>query len=398
MTSRERVLCALAHEEPDRVPVFFGTSGVTTMLVPAYDRLKAHLGLAGETISFWRAMQYAIIDEEVLQRFGSDGRMLVPGPAPARNERELADDGFVDGWGISWRRTAGGFYYESFDPPLARVGIDDIDAYPWPDLAHPSRFVGLEEKARAIQAEGYAVVGLSGASPFETCGMLRGLENWMVDLAADPGFAIALLKRVNDLQLTALEALLREAGPLLDLVVISDDLASQSAPLISPTMYRELIKPFHAELIAAIRRGSQAKVFYHSCGNVRLLIEDLIEVGVDVLNPVQVSSAGLEDTGRLKQDFGRRISFCGAIDTQSVLPCGTPAEVRAEVRRRIADLAPGGGYLLAAVHCIQPDVPTENVIAMFEEAHAAGIYPISAVAAVRPQGNNVGRNINGKQA
>jgi len=376
MTSRERVLCTLEHEEPDRVPIFFGTSGVTTMLASAYDRLKSSLGLGGETEVFWRALQYAVLDEDVMRRFGSDGRMLAPGPAPSANERELEGDAFTDSWGISWRRPPEGAYYEISAPPLHDAGISDIDTHPWPDLSHPSRFEGLGIRARKIRDAGYATVGLSGITPFEFCCMLRGMEAFMIDLAADPDFARALLRRVTDLQLAAAEALLAEAGECIDVLVTGDDLASQEAPLISPSMYREIVKPFHAELMSAVKKRTKAKIFYHSCGNVGPLIDDLVEIGVDILNPVQVSARGLGDTAALKRRYGKRLSFCGGVDSQRILPHGTTDEVREEVRRRIGDLGPGGGYILAAVHCIQPDVPPENVRAMFEEAMSAGRYPL----------------------
>jgi len=376
MSPRERVLCALNHEEPDRVPIFFGASGATTMLASAYDRLKQHMGLAGETRVMGRALQYALLDEDVMQRFGSDGRVLIPGPAPSGNERELPGDGFVDGWGVPWRRQPSRHYYEVVEPPLGRAGMEDLAAYPWPDLAHPSRFTGLAERAAAIRSSGYAVVALSGVSVFEQCCLLRGIENLLLDMAGEPDFARALLRKVTDLQRAAVEGLLLEAGEHIDVIVTGDDLASQDAPMISPLMYRELLKPLHAELMSAIRRGTKAEIFYHSDGNVYPLISDLVEVGVQLLNPVQVSAGAMGDTARLKKEFGRRLSFCGGIDTQAVLPHGTPAAVRAEVRRRIADLGPGGGYILAAVHCIQPDVLPENVRAMFEEALEAGRYPL----------------------
>ncbi len=377
MTSRERVLCALNHEEPDRVPIFIGASGATTMLAAAYDRLKAHLHISSQTKVFWRALQYSLLDEEVMRRFGSDGRMLTAGPAPTVNERELPGDAFVDGWGIPWSRAPGGHYYEISKPPLGQAAIDDIARHPWPDLANPVRFAGMAARAREIQDSGYAVVALSGVSPFEYCGMLRGIENWMMDLAGDPDFARALMRKVTDLQLAAVEGLLKEAGDCIDVLVMGDDLAGQDTLLISPGMYRGLIKPFHAEIMSAIRRKTKAKIFYHTDGNIYPLIGDLIELGVELLNPVQVSAGDMGDTARLKREFGRRLSFCGGIDTQAVLPRGTPAEVRAEVRRRIADLGPGGGYICSAVHCIQPDVPPENVIALFEEALAAGKYPLN---------------------
>lgn len=377
LTSRERVQYALNHEEPDRVPIFFGTSGATTMLGPAYDRLKAHLGLQRETKVFWQALQYALLDEDVMERFGSDGRPLIAGPVPAPVEQVLSADSLLDSWGIRWRRTPGSHYYEIVDPPLRHATIDDLARYPWPQVADPGRFAGLKARAKAIQDAGYAVVALSGVSVFEYCYMMRGVQAWLTDLAANPDFALALLRRIADLQREAACRMMEEAGEYIDVVITGDDLGSQKAPLISPKMYRRMIKPIHAELLAAIKSRTKAKIFYHSDGNVYPLLADLIEVGVDLLNPVQVSAADMGDTARLKREFGARLSFCGAIDTQNVLPYGTRDDVRREVRQRIRDLGSGGGYILAAVHCLQPDVPPENVVAMFEEAMKAGRYPLS---------------------
>lgn len=376
MNSRERVLCALNHQEPDRVPIFFGTSGVTTMNTAAYDRLKAHLGIRSETRSFWRALQYALLDEEVMVRFHSDGRPLIPGPAPSQLNRDLAPDRFIDGWGITWHYEPGNAYFDIADRPLQQATIADLEKYPWPDLAHPSRFAGLREQARAIRAAGYAVVALSGVTPFEYSYMLRGMDQWFLDLGGDPDFVHALMRKLTDLMRAAAEKLLDEAGEYIDVIVTGDDLGSQNAPLISPAMYRRLVKPYHAELLGAIKQRTAAKIFYHSDGNIYPLLDDLLEVGIDLLNPVHVAARDMGDTVRLKQRYGQRLSFCGAIDSQTVLPHGTPDEVRAEVRRRIKDLAPGGGYILASVHCIQPDVPPENVCAMLEEAAIAGQYPI----------------------
>jgi uroporphyrinogen decarboxylase len=175
----------------------------------------------------------------------------------------------------------------------------------------------------------------------------------------------------------SLAGLLEAAGDYIDVIVTGDDLGTQNAPIISPAMYRRLLKPYHAAFLAEVHSRSQAKVLFHSDGSIRSLIPDLIDVGVDLLNPVQVSAKDMGDTAGLKQEFGDRLSFCGAIDTQWALPRGTPAEVRAEVRRRMKDLAPGGGYVAAAVHCIQPDVPLANLYALFDEVATAGRYPIS---------------------
>jgi uroporphyrinogen decarboxylase len=377
MTSRERVLCALNHEEPDRVPIFFGTSGVTTMNTAAYDRLKAHLGLQTETRSFWRALQCATLDEEVMTRFHSDGRPLIPGPAASTLSRDIAPDRFVDAWGITWRSQPGNHYYDIAINPLRDATLDDLGRYAWPDLANPGRFAGLRERARAIREAGLAVVALSGISPFEFSYMLRGMDRWFLDLGGDHDFVHALMRMLTDLMRSAVEQLLAEAGEYIDVLITGDDLGSQKAPLLSTAMYRELIKPYHAELFSAIKARSKAKIFYHSDGNIYPLLNDLVEIGIDVLNPVQVSVKDMGNTARLKREFGDRLIFCGAIDSQAVLPHGTPDEVRREVRRRIKDLAPGGGYILAPVHCIQPDVPSENLCAMIEEAVVAGRYPLA---------------------
>lgn len=377
MTSRERVLCALNHEEPDRVPVFFGTSGATTMNTTAYDRLKLHLGLQTETRAFWRALQYAWLDEEVMVRFHSDGRPLIPGPAPSTLSREISPDRFVDAWGITWQRQPGNHYFDIALPPLREATMDDLGRYPWPAVADPRRFAGLKDQARTLQGAGYAVVALTGISPFEFGYMLRGMDQWFLDLAGDHDFVHALMRKLTDLMQSAAARLLEEAGEYIDVVITGDDLGSQNAPLISPAMYSQLIKPFHAELLRGIKQRTRARVFYHSDGDIYPLLGDLIEIGVDLLNPVHVSAKDMGDTARLKREFGDRLSFCGAIDTQWALPRGTPDDVRREVRRRIKDLAPGGGYILAAVHCLQPDVPPENVCALFEEAVVAGRYPIT---------------------
>jgi len=377
LTPRERVLCALNHEEPDRVPIFFGTSGATTMLAPAYEKLKAYLGITRETTVFWRALQYVLMDEEALAWSGSDGRPLLPGPAPAPLAREISADSYVDGWGCLWERRPGAIYYEVVDSPIYTATIEDLDTYLWPDLAHPGRFVGLREQAKAIQDAGYAVVMMSGVSPFEQAYVLRGVENWLLDLAANPDFALALMRKITDLQKASVITLLETCGDTIDVLITGDDLGTQTATLISPKMYRRMIKPFHVELMSEIKARTKAKIFYHSDGNITSLLGDLIEVGIDLLNPVQVNAGDMGNTARLKHEFGDRLSFCGAIDTGWVLPHGTPDDVRAEVRRRIKDLGPGGGYILASVHCIQPDVPLENVIAMLDEAKVAGRYPLA---------------------
>ncbi|MCU0961914.1 MAG: hypothetical protein MUF48_17605 [Pirellulaceae bacterium] len=376
MTSRERVLTALNHEEPDRVPLFLGTSGVTTLLGPAYEQLKTYLGIAGREAR-WISLplQYAWLDEDVLGQLGSDGRPVVAGPPPSPWTGRASDAELVDAWGCRWQQRAGVPYFEVVEPPLEHATLSDLENYPWPDLTHPSRFAGLAARCRAIQDAGYAAVCLSGVTIFEQAYILRGIENCLVDMLADEEFFTALLVRMKQLAMAGVRALLQEVGPYIDVLVTGDDLGSQESTLMAPADYRRLIKPHESELLAEIRQHTSAKIFFHSDGNIYGLLGDLIEIGVDVLNPVQVSAGTMADTARLKREFGDRLSFCGAIDTSRVLPRGTPQEVREEVRRRMRDLAPGGGYIAAAVHCIQPDVPPENVVAMCRAVREFGVYP-----------------------
>ncbi|HUW14992.1 MAG TPA: uroporphyrinogen decarboxylase family protein [Anaerolineae bacterium] len=377
LSARERVLCAINHEEPDRVPIFFGTSSPTTMLSVAYERFKQYLGVEHPPRLLSKVFQYAQLDDDVMDRCGSDGRLISPRPMPAVVRREISETKLIDDWGVTWEQRPGIPYYEVKDVPLRDATIDDLETYAWPDLSHPDRFAGLANEARAMHENTpYAVIALGYLTTFEQMQLLRGLDQWLMDMAADPEFAHALMRKLTDVMLAGTCRYLDEVGPYIDLITFSDDLGTQRAPLISPKMYREMVKPYQAEIIAAIKERTKAKVFFHSCGNIYPLIGDLIEIGVDVLNPVQVSAGEMGDTARLKREFGDLITFCGAIDTGHVLPYGTSDDVRAEVRRRISDLAPGGGYILAAVHCIQPDVPPENVVAMFDEAMVAGKYPI----------------------
>jgi len=380
LTSRERVLLALNHEEPDRVPIVFGAEGATAMLVPAYEKLKRHLGIDSETRLFDRAFQYARIDEEIMTYFQADIRPLV-GPASAGcAPLDGPDDTFTDCWGITWKRPPGGYYYDMISHPLQGARTPkDLEEYPWPDPEMLLDLNGLADRARQLHREGqYAIMGIAEGlgSIFETAWYLRGLPEFMMDLAANPELAHALLRRVTDIAKAGSARFLRGVGEDIDLFRVADDLAMQTGPIISPKMFREMVKPYMQEYYSLIHNLTHARLFLHCCGSVYTIIEDLIEIGVDVLNPVQVSAREM-DSQRLKRQFGDRLCFCGGIDTQHVLPRGTPEEVREEVRCRIGELAPGGGYLLAAVHAIQPDVPPENVCAMFEAALSYGQYPVT---------------------
>jgi uroporphyrinogen decarboxylase len=376
MTPRERVLCALNHEEPDRVPLFLGASGATTMLTPLYEKIKAHFSIESPNEFLAESAQQVKIDTRIRDLLGADGQPIVPGPAIAPLAKRTSDDCFIDGLGTTWRRRPGTIYFEIETHPLRNATIDDLETYQWPDVTHPSRFTKLRAEAQAIRDSGHPVLLFTGAGIFSPAYEMRSVEQILYDLAADPEFVTALMTKLEKLTTDCMVGALREVGDLVDIVITGDDVASQAGPMMSPAMYRRLIKPHHERMFAAIRQNTKAIIYLHSCGNVYKLIGDFIDVGVQLLNPVQVTAGEMGDTARLKREFGDRMSFLGAIDTQWAMPFGTTDDVRAEVRRRIRDLAPGGGYIAAAVHCLQPDVPVENVLAMCDEVQKSGRYPL----------------------
>ena len=377
MTSRERVRAALEHREPDRIPFDLGGSRVTGIHVRAYARLRTLLGLPiGELHVDDVTQQLADVEPDVLDALGCDVRGVVP-RATFTYRREMHEEGeyrtFVDEWGVGRRMPlAGGLYYDSYAPPLAG-DVEDaaIDRYLWPDAADPARSVGMAEEARRYALEEWRAVHVSSICGGLTEGLfkLRGFEDGYMDLAADPARARRLMERILEVKLAYWSRVLPQLAGVVDVVGEADDLGGQDRTLFSPATYRTLVKPLHRELFAFLHAHTDAKVFFHSCGAVRELIPDLIEIGVDVLNPIQVSAAGME-TAALKREFGRDLVFWGGgVDTQRVLGSGTPDEVRTEVRRRVGDLAPGGGFVFAAVHNIQPNVPPENVLAMRSALH-----------------------------
>jgi len=205
---------------------------------------------------------------------------------------------------------------------------------------------------------------------------MQRMDRFLLNTAVEPEFAAALLRKIGGLCDRLMGHVLDAVGDDIDIIKIGDDLGMQQSLLMSPATYRSMLKPIHAASIAAIRRRTSAKVFFHTDGDVFPLLDDLVEIGVDILNPIQTSAGQMADLAILKRRYGDVLTFCGGIDTQRILPHGTPDEVRAEVRRVIGELAPGGGYLLASVHTIMDDVPAANILAMVDAAETYGTYPL----------------------
>lgn len=378
MNSRQRVRAALNHREPDRVPIDLGGTIVSTMRAGAYALLKDHLGLDGHPVVGSGPSQKVRVETEVLERLQIDTRSVHTKPPHHSREIEYPDGRYVNEWGVEYYIPPSEQYaYVPVSAPLARATLADLEAYDWPDPLDPGRTEGVREEARRLHEENkWAIVGnVDKPVILELALAMRGFEQLLIDMMMNPAFANRLLDKLTEIQILRYERFLEETGPYLDVILFADDLGIQEGPLISPTLYRKLLKPRHKLLLDAIRRKTEAKILYHSCGGVYPLIGDLIEIGVDCLNPVQVSASEM-DTAKLKREFGKYLSFWGAIDTQHVLPYGTPDDVRAEVRHRINDLAPGGGFIVAPIHNVQDDVPPQNLVAMCEETLRISHYPL----------------------
>ncbi len=384
MNSRERVMCSLNHQEPDRVPIDLGGTVVSSIAIPTYAALRRALHLPqGEIRVLETVQQIAWVDEDVREIFGVDVLPVFANP-PSGYQPVFIDepDGsivFKDEFGATLRKPPSSYYYDWQAFPLGEPSLEALEKMPWPDPADPARYQGLRQRVQALRAStDKALFSMApcGHDLFNQILRVRGMAEGLIDLAANLDFAEAFLERLTHSICTAQELFLDEVGDLVDIHFTADDLSGQAGPLISPALYRRLIKPRWARIIQTIQAHTKAKIFYHSCGAIDAFIPDLIEIGVDIINPVQVSARGM-DSAVLKKKYGTYLSFWGGgCDTQRVLATGTPEEVRQEVRRRIADFAPGGGFVFNPVHNIQPLVPVENIIAMFAAAREFGRYPI----------------------
>jgi len=377
MSHRERVMKALNHEEPDRVPIDLGGTTASALTTGAHNSLKRFLGVDSEM----RMSQFPGLGaptEEILRRFGVDTQMLVQPPVLGGTHWidavELPGHD-IDGWGIRRKHTSDGRGYVSRPPLSGDVSLHDLRNYAWPDPDNAGLTQGLAELAQALRDDSdRAIVMFMPARVFTMGQRLCGFEDWLMALVTRPKFAELLMDIVVDIEVQMARNILQALEDNVDVVFCAEDLGMQTAPLISPQLYRSMIKPRHRKLFDAIKSYTDAKLLLHSDGSIAPLIGDLIDVGVDALNPIQVSAAGMDDTAWLKKEFGEHLSFWGAVDTQHVLPFGTPEEVKAEVKRRIHDLAPGGGYVLAPNHNVQAEVPAANLAAMLEAAAEYGCY------------------------
>jgi uroporphyrinogen decarboxylase len=383
MTSRQRVQAVLNHQIPDRVPIILGVSNATGIKMTPYQGLKKILGIQGEDqyIYDWPELGTAMPAEPVFQRLHSDVRPVLdrfPQAVMERNQKRPPHSPCIDDWGGGQIEIEPGVWFPGHHPLPGATTIADLEKYAWPDMDDPYRVALVKAQARKLAEENqYAIMATPWLMfPFERAFEMQGMDKFLLNMAMYPDFAKALLKKNTELCKTLLGHFLDECGEYIDIIKIGDDLGTQERLLISPRMYRQMLKPMHAEIIELIKQRTKAKIFFHSDGDVFDLIEDFIEIGVDILNPVQTSAGKMADLAGLKARYQGRIIFCGAIDTQKILPFGTPEEVRQEVRRVMEILGQGGEYMVASVHTIMNEVPPENILAMVDAVEEFGQYPL----------------------
>jgi len=383
MTPRERVLTAIDHKEPDRVPIIIGTSNTTSMKYRPYQGIKKLMGIesSDQYIYDWPELGTILPDEAILKRLHGDARGVLdryPQWVYDRNKARSPHSPFMDDWGSGQSEVEPGVWFPGVHPMRDAKTITEIEKYPWPDMNDPTRVAHVKEEVNKLASQNqYAIIGTPWLLfPLERAFAMQGMDTFLLNLAMEPEFAEALLIKIAALCKTLMGHFLDAAGDDLDIIKIGDDIGTQESLLMSPKMYRRILKPIHADYIAYIKERTKAKVFFHTDGDVFDLIPDFIEIGVDILNPIQTSAGKMANLPELKSRFGDKLTFCGAVDTHHILPQGTIQEVRNEVKRVIDIMAPGGGYMVASVHTIMDEVPPENILAMVDAVEEFGKYPI----------------------
>jgi uroporphyrinogen decarboxylase len=379
MTSRERVITALEHREPDRVPFdcTFGFEG--------YLRLKKYLGLKTEKDvypgSSWLNISTPV---ELLHELNIDLMYIGLGKPSSTPIFEYGMDTYTDDWGVEYRKIehSSGIYYDFSNRVLGKATIQDLDDYPWPDPHNPELSEGLEDRCRDLyENTDFALVGKFSDSIFERAFFMRGFEQMLIDVTLNPEFASALMSKLVDNAITRMEVGMKACGKYIQILRLAgDDMGHQTGPLMSPKKFREVIKPQFARYYKAVRDliekyNPNVKLMAHTDGDVYPIIPDYIEMGLDVLNPVQPYVDEMEHD-KLKHEFGDKLSFHAGIDIQMIMPHGSTEDVKNEAIKTMKALGSGGGYILAPTHYVQSDVPPENIVALRDAVIKYGKYPL----------------------
>jgi uroporphyrinogen decarboxylase len=372
LTPRQRVEMTINHLQPDRVPFDIGSTACN-FTNDLFLKIKKHMGITSSDILMRPDESAAYYNDDLLEALGTDFRHLFLLPPDNVDLQPAQDGGVTSEWGLKKRKMNG--LSVIVNKPLEKAGIDDIDRYPWPDPHNSARTKGLRERAERLYRDTHYAIASRAVSHgfFELAWELRGMEAFLMDMLADKMFANKLLDKTLEIQMGLYEALLSQTGEYVQIVETADDYGTQNGPLLSPALFREMIKPRRKQLNELIRRlAPRAKIFHHTCGSVYKIVDDLIETGVDILNPVQPLAKDM-DSFRLKKEFGDRLVFHGGVDEQVALP-GSKAVLEKEIKTRIDAFAPGGGYIIAPTSNFQTDTSIENIVFYLEIVKTYGVY------------------------
>lgn len=383
-SSYERVKAALEHKEPDRIPFDIGGAMVTGINIRALRNLKNYLGMPGE-IKLWdKVTQLAETGSDVIEKLGIDVKNVGPDqpskPGLAK-DLGLEDEHYsiIDEFGIGWQMPVnGGHYYDLYLHPLADAeSIKDIENYRWPDPVDPERFSGLKEKVENVvyKEKKACVMGRMSAGMWEHATWMTGHEKFFMDMLLNKKLIHAIMEKMLELKIKYWGKYLDIVGENTMVVSTADDLGTQNSLLVSLKMYKELIWPYHKKLFEFIKKRAKGKVyiFFHNDGAIMETIPLLIEAGIDILNPFQVNCKGM-DTKIFKKEFGKDLTIWGGSCNPVTLEFGSPQDVREDTKKRIDDLAPGGGFVFASIHIIQGGVPPENIMTWWETLQEHGKY------------------------
>ncbi len=381
MTPRERVLTTCEFKEPDRVPIDFG--GLISTILDAgpygYRALAKYLNVPKHPIYVAYILNtVANVDEKILNRLQVDTRKLfMPN---AEGPITFDPDGAMTVWGGIRLKTIGN-YYDPFDFPMRDFKtIDEIENYPkWPNPEDPMYYEGAEKMFKQFHEEtDYCISAIPGYCALlgHTYSWFRGFDQWLLDMVLNPEFTKALMDKILEIDLEFIDRFFGLVGDYCDIVLVGDDMGTQEGPFMSPEMFREFVKPWMKKLYGRIHELTKAKLQMHSCGSIYKLIPDLIDVGVDIINPIQPLAKDMEPW-RLKNEFQGKIVFHGGLDVQKMMAFGTPDEIREGAKEYLKIMAPGGGYIAAGSHNMEPETPPENIVTLFDTVYEYGKYPIT---------------------
>jgi len=375
MNSKERMFTALNHKEPDRVPIDFGSySGATSMNVRAYQNLLEYLGIKKKARVENMLMFTAVIDDTILDKFHVDTKSVKPSIPLAEFN---APEAFMwEPYQIKWRRSSD-YTYAPVEGPfqnLSNPTLDDLKKFNWPKPAEVEDPVKWQENATKVrQSTDRVLVARMPMGIVTVAQFMRGFEGWAADFYLNPKFSAALHEKLAEGWIEIVDGMLDALGDNVDILIFGDDFGLQNQPMLKVEMFHERITPLMKQMIGSVKAKSDAKVALHSCGSVYYYIDDFIEIGIDILNPLQATAKNMEPE-KLKKKAGKDLVLWGGIDTHIVLPKGTTEDVREEVKRKISIFGEGGGYVFCADHNILIDIPPENLITMFEAAMEFGNY------------------------